>query len=106
MIWDDPLWKGTHSSGINTISLWNDKKTDDLVEKQQRTLDLNERKKVWAEIQRYLIDTSDGSTTLPYAPIVRNFDFWGAKKTLRNWNVPGYFLSHCPWQYNKVWLDE
>ena len=106
MIWDDPLWKGTHSAGINTISLWNDAKTDELVEKQQNTLDLNERKKVWAELQRYLIDTSDGSKTLPFAPIVRNYDFWGAKKTLRNWTVPGYFLSQYPWQYNKVWLDE
>ena len=35
-IWDDPLWHATRSTGIRNSSFWFDKKTDDLVEKQQR----------------------------------------------------------------------
>ena len=56
LIWDDPLWHATHSTGIHNSSFWFDKKTDDLVEKQQQALDLNDRKKLWAELQRYLLD--------------------------------------------------
>ncbi|MSQ61452.1 MAG: ABC transporter substrate-binding protein [Dehalococcoidia bacterium] len=106
LIWDDPLWHATHSTGIHNSSFWFDKKTDELVEKQQQALDINERKKLWAELQRYLFDTSDNSQTMPSSPIVRNYDFFGAKKTVRNWTMPGYFLSHYPWQFNKVWLDQ
>ncbi len=106
LIWDDPLWHATRSTGIRNSSFWFDKKTDDLVEKQQQALDLNDRKKLWAELQRYLLDTRDNSQTLLSSPIVRNFDFFGAKKHVRNWSMPGYFLSHYPWQFNKIWLDQ
>lgn len=34
---------------------------------------------LWAELQRYLLDTSDNAQTLPSSPITRNFDFFGAK---------------------------
>ena len=105
LILDDPLWLGIHSTAVSNSAVWFDKKTDDLIEKQAATLDFNERKKVWAEIQRYLVDTSETATTMPFAPITRSFDFFAANKKLKNWTTPGYFLSHYPWQWNKVWLD-
>ena len=50
------------------------------------------------------VSGSETSTTMPFSPIVRSFDFFGAKNTMRNWTAPGYFLSNYAWQYNKVWL--
>lgn len=105
LIFDDPIWKTMHSNytlSVRNNALWQDAKTDELMEKQQSALDLNERKKLWAELQRHLMDDS----RLPVAPAVRNFDFYGGKKSLKNWTVPGYFLNNYAWQYNKVWLDD
>ncbi|MSQ61453.1 MAG: ABC transporter substrate-binding protein [Dehalococcoidia bacterium] len=105
LIFDDPIWKTMHSDytlSVRNNALWQDKQTDTLVEKQQEQLDLNDRKKTWAELQRYLMEEKN----LPVAPVVRNYDFYGAKKTVKNWTTPGYFLSNYAWQFNKVWLDQ
>src|SRR5262249_46859943 len=106
LIWDDPLWLGIHSTAVFNSAVWFDKRTDELIDKQSQTYDLTERKRQWAEIQRYLVDTSDGTQTLPYSPIVRSYDFFASNKKLRNWTMTGYYLSHYPWQFNKVWLDQ
>ncbi|MSQ61514.1 MAG: ABC transporter substrate-binding protein [Dehalococcoidia bacterium] len=105
LILDDPLFLGIHSTAVSNSAVWFDKKTDDLIDKQAATLDLNERKKLWAELQTYLVDPIETAATMPFSPITRSFDFFVSNKKLQNWTTPGYFLSHYPWQYNKVWLD-
>ncbi|MSQ61195.1 MAG: ABC transporter substrate-binding protein [Dehalococcoidia bacterium] len=101
LILDDPLWAKLHTTSAQNASLWSDKKTDELIEKQTEALDTNERKRLFAEIQRYLMQDE----VLPVAPTSRNFDWFSAKKEMRGWTAPGYFLSNYPWQFNKVWLD-
>lgn len=106
LLWDDPLQIANRTTGAQNGSLHKDTKVDELIDKQQTTLDLNERKKIWAELQRYLVNTDQTASTMYSAPMTRNYDFWGAKKNVRNWQVSGYFLSHYPWQFNKVWIDK
>ncbi|MSQ61103.1 MAG: ABC transporter substrate-binding protein [Dehalococcoidia bacterium] len=102
LILDDPLWAHYHKDATNNSSVWFDKKTDDLIEKQASALDFQERRKIFAELQRYLLDDQQ----LPGSPTVRNNVWFGAKKSIRSWTAPGYFLSNYAWQFSQVWLDE
>lgn len=102
LILDDPLWAHFHTKASNGSSGWHDKKTDDLIEKQAATLDLQERRKLFGEVQRYLLDDQQ----LPGSPTVRNHVWFGAKKSIKNWTAPGYFLSNYAWQFASVWLDQ
>ena len=64
---------------------------------------------LWAELQRYLLDTSDNAQTLPYerqcsdAAVVADYSqlrLLRGQDECRNWTIQGYFLSHYPWQFN------
>lgn len=98
---DDPAWTRLHSTGATNLSLWEDKKTDDLIERQAEVLDNNERKKLMAELQRYVMEDAQ----MPNAITARNYDYWGARKNVRNWTASTYFLANYGWQFNKIWLD-
>ena len=98
---DVPLQFCFSSIGANNPSLWSDKKTDELYEQQAMELDVNKRKQILQQAQRYLMQDD----TLPGAPTVRNYDWYAVNPKIRGWTVPAYYLSQFAFQYDKVWLD-
>jgi len=100
LILDDALQSKFQSKALQNSAFWNDAKTDQLIEKEASTLDDTERKKLFREIQTYLMDDA----TLPVAPTARNYDYYVAAPTVQNWVAPSYFVSNYNWQMDTVWL--
>ncbi|MSQ61196.1 MAG: ABC transporter substrate-binding protein [Dehalococcoidia bacterium] len=101
IILDAPLVNNFVSYGAANTSLWDDKKTDDLYDREVSELDTNKRKLLFHEIQRYLMQDD----TLPGSPTVRNFDWYAANPKMRGWKTPAYYLGNYAFQYDKVWLN-
>jgi peptide/nickel transport system substrate-binding protein len=95
---DFPLFNSLHSAGVRNYWNWSDPEYDAIVERQRQIIDVEERKEVVLEAQRYLLEQ---------VPV--SFDEWFIPTfiAIRN-KVHGFQVGGATngWFLAEVWVDE
>jgi peptide/nickel transport system substrate-binding protein len=97
---DFPLYNSLHTNGVRNYWNWSDPEYDALVEQQRGITDIEERREVIYEAQRYVLDqvpVSSDTWIIPTFVLVRNY-VKGFKIGDYPWGGTGWFLA-------ETWVD-
>ncbi len=96
---DGVLYTFFHSKGSRNYTGFSDPKFDELVERQMKAMNYNERVKLVHEASRYLIEQAPAAFTYNF------WNYWALSSRIHNFEVGGSGYTSPMWTMMDAWSD-